>query len=175
MYTLFYFLLLLLIPLEILICEIKYIFSLIVIILIILTMKRGRKTTIFTEDISRALISHKEQILQNNILIKPTNIIWANLITKYNWNIMPKALWTRIFKYSPNYYMFFECGSKQCKAIYKPIEKDNSIYDELLSNSDHGDSNNENSIKILSIYVSAKSWKEIQRDDGLKNKLKPGV
>jgi len=71
--------------------------------------------------------------------------------------------------------MFFECGSKQCKAIYKPIEEDNSIYDELLSNSDHGDSNNENSIKILSIYVSAKSWKEIQRDDGLKNKLKPGV
>jgi len=75
-------------------------------------MKRGRKTTISTQNISRELISHKEQIIQNNILMKSSNIIWQQLITKYNWNITPKALWTRIFKYSPNYDKFFESESQ---------------------------------------------------------------
>lgn len=82
-----------------------------------LTMKRGRKTTISTEDIRQKLIFHKEQILQNNILIKSSNNIWEHLINKYNWNITSKALRTRIFKYSPNYDKFFESESKQCKTL----------------------------------------------------------
>jgi len=43
--------------------------------------------------------------------------------------------------------------------------------DEQLSNSDHNEYNDEDTIRI---YVSAKLWNEIQRNDGLKNKLKPG-
>lgn len=138
-------------------------------------MKRGRKTRISTENISRELISYKEQIIQNNILIKSSNIIWEHLITKYNWNITPKALWTRIFKYSPDYDKFFESGSKQHKMFFIPIEQDNIISDEQLFNSEHDECNDENTVRILTIYVSAKLWNEIQRDDGLKNKLKPGV
>lgn len=138
-------------------------------------MKRGRKTTISTENISQVLISHKEEIIQKNILMKSSNIIWKQLITMYNWNITPKALWTRIFKYSPNYDKFFESESKQCKTTFIPIDHDNIVSDEQLFNSDHDEYNDENTIRILTIYVSAKSWNEIQRDDGLKNKLKPGV
>lgn len=133
-------------------------------------MKRGRKTTISTENISQVLISHKEEIIQKNILMKSSNIIWKQLITMYNWNITPKALWTRIFKYSPNYDKFFESESKQCKTTFIPIDHDNIVSDEQLFNSDHDEYNDENTIRILTIYVSAKSWNEIQRDDGLKNK-----
>jgi len=77
-------------------------------------MKIGRKPTVSSEDIRRLLIPYIDDIMPNNILINPTNNIWIKLIGKYEWNISPKALWTRIHKYAPNFneFFFFEYKKK---------------------------------------------------------------
>lgn len=139
-------------------------------------MKRGRKTDISTEEIRRELISHKYDILQNNTLIKSSNILWKNLIEKYKWNITPKALWTRLHKYSPNFDNFFESVSKHDHITHLLSEEDNYTSEDQFSNSDDSDLNEaNNTVNIYSIFVSAEMWNEIQRNDGIKNKLKPGV
>jgi len=53
------------------------------------------------------LMSYSEDISDYNILLNPTRIVWKIEITRYEWKITPKTLWSRIHKFGPNYYPFF--------------------------------------------------------------------
>lgn len=138
-------------------------------------MKPGRKPTVSTDELKNTLMLHKEEILSSNLLIRPTNDTWNKLIDKYQWKITPKALWTRIYKLSPNFDAFFESGLKQNYIIPNYKEDDSISIDSEICISDHTDYFNEDSISILTIFITSLQWKEMQRDDGVKNKLKPGV
>lgn len=87
-------------------------------------------------------------------------------------NINPKALWTRIHKFSPNFDGFF--NNKQKKKTQKTI-KDIDDFEPCMSDlSSTSDEEHDNS-KLFTIFITADQWKCMQRDDGISNKLKSGI
>lgn len=78
-------------------------------------MKRGRKPAVSLDDLTTVLKSYKNQIIIDNVLMKPSNSLWQTIIEENNWNMNKKSLWTRIHKFSPNFENFF---NQKKKSIY---------------------------------------------------------
>lgn len=135
-------------------------------------MKRGRKPTVSNDDISSALKDNKDEIIINNKLIVPSSSLWKTLIENNNWNIHPKALWTRIHKFSPNFDDFFNNKKRHIQTTSYNDDSDPATSD--LNSSSDQESQNDDSL-VHTVFISAEQWKIMQRDDDIKNKLKPGI
>lgn len=134
-------------------------------------MKRGRKPTVSNDEISSVLKDYKDEIIINNRLIVPSSSVWKTLIENNNWNIHPKALWTRIHKFSPYFDNFF--NNKKQHIHTTLVDNDSNPDTSDLNSSSDQESQNDDSL-IYTVFISAEQWKIMQRDDGIKNKLKPG-